>query len=60
MASKTFCDRCGEEIGNFAESATLTYKRNGGLLPVSEAVDLCVECYLKLLDWLNGGGNVVD
>lgn len=48
---KTFCDRCGKEITQYIDRATLTYKlHNGSLLTYSD--DLCEECYLEFVKWM--------
>ncbi len=54
MALKKFCDRCGAEItGSAHGGARLNYRKNvEGYEGLAKGCDLCMECYLELLKWL--------
>ena len=61
MASKIFCDRCGKEIGvTYADSAIVNYRRNEIGFDCARTLDLCVECYFELLDWIKERGSKID
>lgn len=53
MATKTFCDRCGEEI---IPSCFVTYAgmRRNKFGMNAEDYELCVSCADELKLWLNG------
>lgn len=53
MATKTFCDRCGEEI-NPKSSATYAGIRRHKMDINDNDYELCVSCAHKLKLWLNG------
>lgn len=52
MATKKFCDRCGEEI-NPKYSVTYAGVRRGKY-DTSDDYELCVSCAHKLKLWLDG------
>ena len=57
MATKMFCDRCGEEI-NPKSSVTYASMRHMKY-DIGDDHELCVSCAQELKLWLNGdkGGN---
>lgn len=53
MATKTFCDRCGEEI-NPKNPVTYAGMRRIKMGMNDNDYELCVSCAHKLKLWLNG------
>lgn len=53
--NKTFCDRCGAEIGkrNGSPFQNKINVSGNGLKPVFDNSDICADCINELVEWFN-------